>query len=127
MNIHILLIHSMMFHRRIWEQVAAILVDHLGPIHSPTGLHGELLRLHDLLNQYRQTGNDDKHRRQILKGQMVPLLSRFDIPVVSEDSIDNETMDLARRRLDMLQHRLRPGRLDRLGQIPGREERDIDQ
>jgi cobaltochelatase CobN len=101
----------------------AILVDHLGPIYSPTILNEEMVQLEELLNQYSQAQqSNDKTRMRVLHETMMPLLSLLDLGLSDENSELTSSLDLARRSLANQRCSLSPESLHVLGQIPDNAE-----
>lgn len=97
----------------------ATLVDHLGPVLSPSPLDDSLHQLDHLLDQYRDAKSDGaKARLHSLQNELAPLLEQLQLPSVTEAANFDEQVDLTRRHLSYLQRAVSSEGLHILGQSP---------
>ncbi len=95
----------------------ATLIDHLGPVFSPSQLDEEIQGLDLLLDQYLQAVSAGEEKRtHILKKKLKPRLEAFDAAGGSEDF--SQQLDVIRRRINGMKRTLSPESLHLLGNIP---------
>lgn len=102
----------------------AMLVDHLGPVYSPTVLDDDMLRLQSLLDQYSAAVNSgDAVRLATLEKEIDRLSRGLQLTGEKDEGKFGEQIDLLRRRLDAVQKSLSPEGLHTLGQPPSLSSR----
>lgn len=102
----------------------AMLVDHLGPVLSPSSMDEDTLGLDQLLDQYLQAASaGEEDRTLILRNQLLPILESLELGDAGGEREFDRMIDLARRRIAGMRRSLTPESLHVLGQAPTMSEK----